>query len=308
MNTRWIPITVTAIGCLMATGCTGAGQDAGPAARPGAAGQGTDDARTECPVGKHRVTRITPGPAIDADGLRVQLSGGTSMTIEFTGDGEWILRDSGKKRLKATVAAPGVGRLTGTARIRGKLSGTYAQGRDNYTFTQGTGTGIVVLRSSVGSDHKSITAVGPALVPDGTATVTCSGDKTTIKSENATLTLRRIGDSGSGEGEQAGGGNASGGGGGDGGDPSGAGTLVLKGPSRVHNVNCRGREIVASGSAMTVNLEGKCSRVRVTGNSNTVNIDRADAVTITGAGNVINIDDANAKIDNRGASNGVNQQ
>lgn len=312
MQTRWIPIMV-AMGCLAAAGCGGVGPGVGTPAGQNAPKAGTaQNANAECPVGRYRVTKMTPGPAVDTGDFDVRLSGGTSMTIEFTAGGKWTLSDDGDRPLRATVSAPGVGSVSGTATVRGELTGAYARSGSDFAFTRDGGSGSVALRSPAGNDRKSITAVGEALAPSGTATIKCSGDKATVKSENVTMTLERTGgggkagaDTGGDTGGDSGGGSA-GSGGGDGGGGS-AGALVLRGTSRVHNVNCAGRDVVVAGRTTTVNLGGKCPKVRITGDQNTVNIDQTDSVVVTGTTNVVNISAGNAKVDDRGSSNVINR-
>jgi hypothetical protein len=303
---RWIPIMV-ATGCLAAAGCGGVGPGAGAPAGQNAPKAGTaKNASAECPVGRYRVTKMTPGPAVDTGDYDVRLSGGTSMTIEFTAAGKWTLSDDGGRPLRATVSAPGVGSVSGTATVRGELTGAYARSGSDFAFTRNGGSGSVALRSPAGNDRKSITAVGEALAPSGTATITCSGDKATVKSENVTMTLKRT--DGGGEGGTDGGDTSGGGGSGaSAGGGESAGALVLRGTSRVHNVNCAGRDIVVTGRSMTVNLGGKCPKIRVTGDQNTVNIDQTDSVVITGTSNVVNVAGGRAKVDDRGSSNVINQ-
>lgn len=309
MQQRWIPFVMT-IGCLTVAGCGGGGQGAGNSARHGApAGGEAKSSTTECPVGRYRVTKMVPGAAVDTGDLDVRLSGGTSMTIEFTDDGKWTLGDNGKRPLRARVSAPGVGSVSGSATVRGELTGTYVRSGSSFGFRRDGGSGSVALRSAAGNDRKSITAVGEALAPSGTADIKCSGDKATVKSENVTMTLKRVGGAGARAGEGAGGGDTSGG---SGGGASATGTLVLKGQRKVHNVICDGRSVVVEGSTMTANLAGTCPQVRVTGDRNTVNARAANSVVITGSNNVINIAGAAsggpAKVDDQGSANIVNQR
>lgn len=67
------------------------------------------------------------------------------------------------------------------------------------------------------------------------------------------------------------------------------GELKLGGQRQVHNTSCVGKHVVVDGNYTTVNLQGKCGRVLVSGDHNTVNIQDAGAVVLRGRANVINL-------------------
>lgn len=301
--TRWVLVALS-VGCLAATGCQ---KEAGPGSgqarsRPAPGGEGAAPKAAGCPVGRFQVVKITPGEAAGGD-VDVRLSGGTSMTIELTVDGTWTLTDDGDNPLEARVSAPGAGSVSGTATVRGSLRGTYARAGSTYGFRQEGGDGTVALSSPAGRDSRDIETVGPALVPGGTATITCSGTKATIKSDSVTMTLKRTGDSPAGE-SAAGGGSGGGAGGGD--EGGAGGDLTLRGRLKVHNVRCGGRDIVVASTVSTVNLQGTCGKVRITGDKNTVNVAGGGTVVITGRLNTVNVR-GGAQVDDRGSLNNVNE-
>jgi hypothetical protein len=95
----------------------------------------------------------------------------------------------------------------------------------------------------------------------------------------------------------------------DGGSGNGSakwGELKLGGRMQVHNASCVGKHVVVDGTYTTVNLQGKCGRVLVSGDHNTVNIQDAGAVVLTGRVNVINLR-SKVGVANRGFRNQINQ-
>jgi hypothetical protein len=84
------------------------------------------------------------------------------------------------------------------------------------------------------------------------------------------------------------------------------GELKLAGRMQVHNVSCVGKHVVVDGTHTTVHLQGKCGRVLVSGDNNTVNIQDAGAVLLTGRENVINLQ-TKVGVSGRSLSNQINR-
>jgi hypothetical protein len=84
------------------------------------------------------------------------------------------------------------------------------------------------------------------------------------------------------------------------------GELKLGGRGQVHNTSCVGKHVVVDGTYTTVNLQGKCGRVLVSGDHNTVNIQDAGAVVLTGRANVINLQ-SKVGVSGRGLRNQINR-
>lgn len=84
------------------------------------------------------------------------------------------------------------------------------------------------------------------------------------------------------------------------------GKLELGGRFQVHSASCAGKHVVVDGTYTTVNLQGKCGRVLISGDHNTVNIQDAGAVVLTGRVNVINLQ-SKVGVANRGFRNQINE-
>lgn len=327
MNARWVLVMV-GVGCLATAGC---GSQAPPGARaaagPPVADPPASAAAAACPVGSYEVSRLTPGESSDAGDPDVRLSGGTSMTIELAADGNWTLTDDGSSPLKARMKGPGGASVTATATVRGSLHGTFVRSGDSYgfDFARSGGDGTVEISSPAGRESKSIDSVGSAIVPDGSASVRCSGETATVTSESVTMTLRRS-DGGvavaaggargpkdtDDKGEDKGDVKPDDDGTEDGDESSGGdqprvgpdGTLILEGRSTSYDIRCDGQDVEIRASVSTVSLRGSCDRVDINGNRNRVAIEAAEVVDIEGNRNEVFIGDA-GDVDDDGSGNRV---
>jgi DUF3060 family protein len=84
------------------------------------------------------------------------------------------------------------------------------------------------------------------------------------------------------------------------------GELELGGRMRQHDASCAGKHVEVEGTYNTVNLRGKCGRVLISGDHNTVNIQDAGAVVLTGRVNVVNLR-SKVGVANRGFRNQINR-
>lgn len=311
VHRRWFMPVVMA-GCLLAGGCDAAGDGAGNAASTPEAARSADSTPSRgagCPAGRYAVTDLDATSAVEVDGAQVTLAGGGGMTFTLTGDGAWTLSGDGSEPVTASVTVEGR-RVTGTATITGRLRGTYAKSGDAYRFSQEGGDGTVVVKALGQTRRHDITDLGPALVPDGVATITCTDDGATVKSKNVTMTLDRVGDP---DGDSVSPpGDGSDGGTDDGGKDGAKDPIRVTGRLTSVTHKCDGHDVVVSGTLNTVNLRGDCRRVEVSGNNNVINVERVDSVVLTGNHTVVNIQRGAATGDepdivDRGSFNKVNR-
>jgi len=145
--------------------------------------------------------RTLPKPSADATSDVVSITGkqgvttplgtarpagtGGSLILDLRADNTWQLRGDGSRPVTFRVD-----QYTVDARIDGTLSGTYRRSGTTFVFTQEDADGTVTLATPVGSKEYDMQAVGSALAPAGTATITCKPDTVDFASESVTMTLK----------------------------------------------------------------------------------------------------------------------
>jgi len=171
-----------AVGGLGLSGSVGSGSSgSGSGASPGSSSG-------DCPVGSYTVAEIVAKDVASTALGRLHITGGASIRVAFAADGTWTLSDDGSQPV--TVSADG---HRADGRLSGSLRGTYAaKGTENgteYEFAQTGADGEIRVTSSLGDATLPLAAVGPALAPTGSVTLTCSDTGLTVDSDNVSLEL-----------------------------------------------------------------------------------------------------------------------
>jgi hypothetical protein len=195
---------VALLAAALAAGCGGGAEPTGPpaAAAPSGtpsgapAGQLSSPAATPTPaapdpntcfLGSFEVVSITSqqGVATSVGTIRAA-GGGGSLVLDLRPAGTWRLSSDGSRPVTFEV-----GPYTVDARIDGTLDGSYRRAGTSFVFEPGDAQGTATLTTPVGSREYDMDEVGPALAPDGTATITCQPDGAEFRSESVTMTLKR---------------------------------------------------------------------------------------------------------------------
>jgi Protein of unknown function (DUF3060) len=263
-------------------------------AQPGGSATATPAVAASCWAGPHAVRSITGHQTVDTPLGPAKPSGtGGSLVLDVGVDGQWSLSSDG-----ATPVAFDVGGLTATVAINGSVRGRYTRAGAQFVFEQRSADGTMVLHTAAGSQQLSISNLGPALAPDGAATLTCQPDRVVMDSASVTMELVPTAVAQAGP---AAGGTA---------PPAAApppGTappaaapppaapptaappaaqpLVFTDSAKDLSAACAGRPVMLRGSQNRVHLTGDCPTVEIVGSQNTVSVERVDEITVTGSFN-----------------------
>lgn len=225
----------------------------------------------ECLAGSFLVTRFVGKESVSTPAGASKLEGsGGGLRMTF-GDGTWTMTGDGSRPINGRV-----GSYPGTITVNGTSEGRYASSGSGYVFEQQRASGSVTLSALGEQARLPMSTVGPALAPNGTATVSCSGDQATLESASVTLTMRR---------EQTGGSDT--GGGSTGSTGSGGGTKIFDESGQTIVWDCNGGVVVLNGSDDVVTLRGTCPNVTINGSSNKVTIDRVNSIQVNGDSNTV---------------------
>ena len=117
----------------------------------------------------------------------LELSGrGRGLALELTGS-RWTMRGVGRRPMRGTAMG-----IQGTLKVDGSARGRLERARgERLRFRQTGSHGSVTLAGLGQTFEVPVSVVAPAVVPDGRATVTCSGDRLTIDSASGVLRLTR---------------------------------------------------------------------------------------------------------------------
>ncbi len=153
---------------------------AGPAVTQASPGRG-------CLTGSYRSLSFASKRSLDSPLGAIELSGrGRGLALEFS-DTRWTMRGVGRRPMHGKVLG-----IKGTLKINGSAHGgvTRVPGR-RLRFHQSGSEGTVTVTGLGQSFELPVSAVAPAVVPDGRAKLTCSGDRLTIDSASGVLRLAR---------------------------------------------------------------------------------------------------------------------
>ena len=117
----------------------------------------------------------------------VDLSGrGRGLELNFRRSA-WTMRGVGRKPMKGKALG-----IDGTLKINGSARGRLIRVKGERLRFRQTGSRGTVKLSGLDQTFKlPVSVVAPAVVPDGRATITCSGDRLTIDSASGVLRLTR---------------------------------------------------------------------------------------------------------------------
>ena len=117
----------------------------------------------------------------------VDLSGkGRGLELTFTRT-RWVMRGVGRKPMRGQALG-----IDGTLKINGSARGRLIRAEgERIRFRQTGSRGTVKLSALDQTFELPVSVVAPAVVPDGRATVTCSGPRLTIDSASGVLRLER---------------------------------------------------------------------------------------------------------------------
>jgi hypothetical protein len=197
---RWSSIALLVAACVAGCGGTDApGPPAAPAPSAATAGPPSLPAATPTPtataapdpatcfVGSFEVLTINSRDGVATSFGTVRPAGaGGSLVLDLRPDNTWKLSSDGSRPVTFVV-----GPYTVDARIDGTLDGSYRRSGTSFLFEPGDAHGTVTLTTPAGSRDYDMDDVGPALAPDGTATIACQPGGAEFTSESVTMTLRR---------------------------------------------------------------------------------------------------------------------
>jgi len=117
----------------------------------------------------------------------VDISGrGRGLELTFAGS-RWVMRGVGRKPMRGKALG-----IDGTIKINGSARGRLIRAKgERIRFRQTGSRGTVKLAGLDQTFELPVSVVAPAVVPDGRATVTCSGPRLTIDSASGVLRLER---------------------------------------------------------------------------------------------------------------------
>jgi hypothetical protein len=244
-----------------------------------------------CPVGEYEVTTITGKGGANVNGVPIVAKSGGGFKLALTGDSKWTLTGD-----KATVTLS-ASNVSVQATVDGTAGGTYAKAGTEYVFRQEKATGKVTLKTPIaGVSSFDMDQVGPALSPDGKATLTCGADSLKISSESVELDLKSTGGGGSpSTSTSEGGGGASG------------GTLTINDSGLTKTYDCGGRDVSINSSANKLTFTGSCGTVSVNGSRNQVKLAQASVISVNGSANEVTYSSGSPKVSNNGTGNKIGQ-
>ncbi len=245
-----------------------------------------------CPVGEYEVTTITGKGGANVNGVPIVAKSGGGFTLALTADNKWTLTGD---KAAVTLEASNV---SVQATVDGTAAGTYAKTGAEYTFRQEKATGKVTLKTPVaGVSSFSMDEVGPALAPDGKATLTCGANTLKISSDSVELDLKSTGGAGGSPttSTSEGGGGASG------------GTLTINDSGLTRTYDCAGRTVSINSSASQLTFTGSCGVVSVNGSRNQIKLEQASAISVNGTGNTVTYSSGSPKVSNNGTGNKISQ-
>jgi hypothetical protein len=140
-----------------------------------------------CLTGGYRSLSFVGKRSLDSPLGAIELSGrGRGLALEFTGS-RWAMRGVGRRPMSGKVLG-----IKGTLKIDGSAHGRLARvPGERLRFRQSGSKGTVTVTGLGQRFVLPVSAVAPAVVPDGRAKVTCSGDRLTIDSASGVLRLTR---------------------------------------------------------------------------------------------------------------------
>jgi hypothetical protein len=169
-----------------APSATTAGPPSLPAATPTPTATAAPDPAT-CFLGSFEVVTIDSRDGVATAFGTVRPAGaGGSLVLDLRPDSTWKLSSDGSRPVTFVV-----GPYTVDARIDGSLDGSYRRTGAAFLFEPGDAQGTVTLTTPAGSREYDMDEVGPALAPDGTATIACQPGGAAFTSESVTMTLKR---------------------------------------------------------------------------------------------------------------------
>jgi len=279
------------------TGCDSGGGAAGsPSSQPaGTSSEQTSSSEAagngQCPVGDWAVDTISGKSGANVGGVPITAKSGSGFTLSLTEDNTWTLAG---ENAKVTLESSG---LSVGATVNGEAGGDYAKSGETYTFRQQSASGQVTLDQAVaGVSSWSMDEVGPALAPDGQATLTCGDGTLEISSESVVLALTAV----------------------DGGDAptsapaepteqSGGGPVSINESGLTKSVDCAGQGVEISGSANKLTLTGTCTSVSVNGSRNEVTIADVGEIAVNGSFNTVTWSAGDPKTSNNGQGNTISK-
>ena len=118
---------------------------------------------------------------------RLELSGrGRGLALEFKGS-RWTMRGVGRRPMRGTALG-----IQGTLKVNGSARGRLIRAPGERAQVPPDRHARHVTLAGLGQTFElPVSAVAPAVVPDGRAKVTCSGERLTIDSASGVLRLTR---------------------------------------------------------------------------------------------------------------------
>jgi hypothetical protein len=123
-------------------------------------------------------------PGLDLTSATVRATGG-SLQLELRRNGTWRLYDDGSEAMRIQ-AGPFTVRFTAD----GSIEGRYRRDGDAWELTHSAASGDARLTLPiVGTTEMPLAGMESSLVPDGHATIRCDGDRVTIESRPAAVSM-----------------------------------------------------------------------------------------------------------------------
>ncbi len=165
-------------------------QPEGGEAGPGTAASGAQQQGSPghgCLRGSYVSSSFVGKRSFDSPFGRLQLSGrGRGLALEFTGS-RWTMKGVGRRPMHGRALG-----IEGTLKVNGSARGRLVRAPgERLRFRQTGSRGHVTLAGLGQTFELPVSVVAPAVVPDGRATVTCSGDRLKIDSASGVLRLTR---------------------------------------------------------------------------------------------------------------------
>lgn len=289
--------TVSAVGLLaVLTACSDGSTTGAPASTTTGAAATSSSATPSgpaagtCPVGSYEVTTISGKAGRSVNGVPIVATSAGGLRLTLT-DSAWTLSGDG-----ATVTLEAAG-VAVDAAVTGAAEGSYVKSGADYLFRQEKASGKVTLKTPVaGISSFSMDEVGPALAPDGKATLTCGPDTLKITSESVGMDLKAIGSAGPGPVTTTTTGASSGGGTG--------GTLSIEESALTRTIDCAGRDVALNGSANKLTFTGSCGTVSINGSRNELTLATVGRLAVNGSLNKITYT-GSPQISNNGTGNTI---
>jgi len=148
-------------------------------------GASSDETRP-CASGRFLVEQIrtTSFPGLDLTSSTIRATGG-SLELELRRNGTWRLYDDGSDAMRIQA-----GPITARFTADGSIEGRYRPDGNAWEMSHTRANGDARLTLPIiGATEMPLAGMKPSLVPDGRTSITCDGDRVTIESRHAAVSM-----------------------------------------------------------------------------------------------------------------------